>query len=254
MKEQLDNFTESDKDRLFYVLTHSGSSSFLNHKESKIDFITQNYGNKIKVLTYADSLLFSFLTDLKDSDVSLDEYMNFDQPVGWEEDEWDAIMDILSKAQRHLKKIGDSFNHDTMLRTIKEWSHFEELKNEINSFAKNEKQKTLRKLLNLIATDYLGFVQQLDKDKQLVDGDLASINNEIKNVEEKRQGYNKLAQIADNVIKIDRINAEFDFIETELRAFEHLNSIDRVRTAVTNLFDSVQKKEKDVFDDIIKRL
>lgn len=61
VKEQLDNFTESDKDRLFYVLTHSGSSSFLNHKESKIDFITQNYGNKIKVLTYADSLLFSFL-------------------------------------------------------------------------------------------------------------------------------------------------------------------------------------------------
>lgn len=253
MKEQLDNFTESDKDRLFYVLTHSGSSNFLNHKESKIDFITKNYGNKIKVLTYADSLLFSFLTDLKDSDVSLDEYMNFDQPVGWEEDEWDAIMDILSKAQRHLKKIGDSFNHDTMLRTIKEWSHFEELKNEINSFAKNEKQKTLRKLLNLIATDYLGFVQQLDKDKQLVDGDLATINNEIKNVEEKRLGYNKLAQIADNVIKIDRIKAEFDFIETELRGFERLNSIDRVRTAVTNLFDSVQKKEKEVFDDIIKQ-
>ena len=253
VKEQLDNFTESDKDRLFYVLTHSGSSNFLNHKESKIDFITKNYGNKIKVLTYADSLLFSFLTDLKDSDVSLDEYMNFDQPVGWEEDEWDAIMDILSKAQRHLKKIGDSFNHDTMLRTIKEWSHFEELKNEINSFAKNEKQKTLRKLLNLIATDYLGFVQQLDKDKQLVDGDLATINNEIKNVEEKRLGYNKLAQIADNVIKIDRIKAEFDFIETELRGFERLNSIDRVRTAVTNLFDSVQKKEKEVFDDIIKQ-
>lgn len=253
VKEQLDNFTESDKDRLFYVLTHSGSSNFLNHKESKIDFITKNYGNKIKVLTYADSLLFSFLTDLKDSDVSLDEYMNFDQPVGWEEDEWDAIMDILSKAQRHLKKIGDSFNHDTMLRTIKEWSHFEELKNEINSFAKNEKQKTLRKLLNIIATDYLGFVQQLDKDKQLVDGDLATINNEIKNVEEKRLGYNKLAQIADNVIKIDRIKAEFDFIETELRGFERLNSIDRVRTAVTNLFDSVQKKEKEVFDDIIKQ-
>lgn len=252
VKEQLDNLTESDKDRLFYVLTHSGSSNFLNHKESKIDFITQNYGNKIKVLTYADSLIFSFLTDLKDSDVSLDEYMNFDQPVGWEEDEWDAIMDILSKAQRHLKKIGDSFNHDTMLRTVKEWSHFEELKNEINSFAKNEKQKTLRYLLNLIATDYLGFVHQLDKDKDLVDGDLQSINNEIKKVEEKRQGYNILAQKADNLIKFDRINAEFDFIEKVLRAFEGLKSIDSVRTSVTNLFDSVQKKEKEVFEKIIK--
>lgn len=252
VKEQLDNLTESDKDRLFYVLTHSGSSNFLNHKESKIDFITQNYGSKIKVLTYADSLLFSFLTDFKDRDVSLDDD-DFNQPDDWAEDEWDAIMDILSKAQRHLKKNGDSFNHDTMLRTVKEWSHFEELKNKINSFAKNEKQKNLRKLLDLIATDYLGFVQQLYKDKQLLDGDLASINNKIKNVDEKRRGYNKLSQIADNVIKIDRINAEFDFIETELRAFEQLSTIDRVRTAITNLFDSVQNKEKVVFDDIIKQ-
>lgn len=253
VKEQLDNLTESDKDRLFYVLTHSSSSDFVTHKDSKIDFITQNYGSKIKVLTYADSLLYTFLTDLEGSDVSLDEFMKFAQPNDWADDEWRAIMGILFQAMLHLQQKHDSFNHDTMLRTVKEWSHFEELKNEINSFAKNEKQKTLRNLLNLIATDYLGFVHQLDKDKDLVDGDLASINNEIKNVEKKRLGYNILAQKADNLIKIDRINAEFDFIEAELRAFEGLKSIDSVRTSVTNLFDSVQKKEKEVFDDIIKQ-
>ena len=252
VKEQLDNLTESDKDRLFYVLTHSSSSDFVTHKDSKIDFITQNYGSKIKVLTYADSLLYTFLTDLEGSDVSLDEFMKFAKPNDWADDEWCAIMGILFQAMLHLQQKHDSFNHDTMLRTIKEWSHFEELKNEINFFAKNEKQKTLRNLLNLIATDYLGFVHQLDKDKDLVDGDLASINNEIKNVEKKRQGYNILAQKADNLIKIDRINAEFDFIEAELRAFEGLKSIDRVRTSVTNLFDSVQKKEKEVFEKIIK--
>lgn len=252
VKEQLDNLTESDKDRLFYVLTHSSSSDFVTHKDSKMDFITQNYGSKIKVLTYADSLLYTFLTDLEGSDVSLDEFMKFAQPSDWADDEWRAIMGILFQAMLHLQQNHDSFNHDTMLRTVKEWSHFEELKNEINSFAKNEKQKTLRNLLNLIATDYLGFVHQLDKDKELVDGDLASINNEIQNVEKKRQGYNILAQKADNLIKIDRINAEFDFIETELRAFEGLKSIDSVRTSVTNLFDSVQKKEKEVFEKIIK--
>lgn len=252
VKEQLDNLTESDKDRLFYVLTHSSSSDFVTHKDSKIDFITQNYGSKIKVLTYADSLLYTFLTDLEGSDVSLDEFMKFAKPNDWADDEWCAIMGILFQAMLHLQQKHDSFNHDTMLRTIKEWSHFEELKNEINFFAKNEKQKTLRNLLNLIATDYLGFVHQLDKDKDLVDGDLASINNEIKNVEKKRQGYNILAQKADNLIKIDRINAEFDFIEAELRAFEGLKSIDSVRTSVTNLFDSVQKKEKEVFEKIIK--
>ena len=252
VKEQLDNLTESDKDRLFYVLTHSSSSDFVTHKDSKIDFITQNYGSKIKVLTYADSLLYTFLTDLEGSDVSLDEFMKFDQPNDWADDEWRAIMGILFQAMLHLQQKHDSFNHDTMLRTVKEWSHFEELKNEINSFAKNEKQKTLRNLLVLIATDYLGFVHQLDKDKELVNGDLESINNEIKKVEEKRQGYNRLAQKADNLIKIDRINAEFDFINAKLRAFEGLKSIDSVRTSVTNLFDSVQKKEREVFGKIIK--
>ena len=253
VKEQLDNFTESDKDRLFYILTHSSSSDFLNHKESKIGFINHNYGEKIKVLSYADSLLYTFLNDLEDSNVSLDQYDDFEKPNDWSDDEWDAIMSIMDYAKRQLKKQGDSFNHDTMLRLVQSWSHFEELKNDINTFAKNEKQKTLSSLLNLIATDYLGFVQQLEKDKKLVDGDLASINEEIKKVDNRKQEYNVLAQKADNLIKIDRINAEFDFIEKELLAFEELKSIDSVRTSVTNLFDSVQKKEKEVFEDIIKQ-
>lgn len=252
VKEQLDNLTDSDKDRLFYVLTHSSSSDFVTHKVSKIDFITQNYGSKIKVLTYADSLLYTFLTDLEGSNVSLDEFMKFAQPGDWADDEWRVIMGVLFQAMLHLQQAHDSFNHDTMLRTLQEWSHFEELKKEINSFARIEKQKTLRNLLNLIATDYLGFIHQLNKDKELVDGDLASINEEIKKVENRKQGYNVLAQKADNLIKIDKINAEFDFIEKELRAFEDLKSIDSVRTFVTNLFDSVQKKEKEVFENIIK--
>lgn len=253
VKEQLDNLTESDKDRLFYVLTHSSSSDFVTHKDSKIDFITQNYGSKIKVLTYADSLLYTFLTDLEGSDVSLDEFMKFAQPNDWADDEWRAIMGILFQAMLHLQQKHDSFNHDTMLRTVKEWSHFEELKDEINTFARNEKIKTLTSLLNLIAIDYHKFNKKLGHYKNLVDGNLACINNEIEIVKNKRNGYNKLAQKADNLIKIDRINAEFDFIEAELRAFEGLKSIDSVRTSVTNLFDSVQKKEKEVFDDIIKQ-
>lgn len=250
VKEQLDNLTESDKDRLFYVLTHSSSSDFVTHKDSKIDFITQNYGSKIKVLTYADSLLYTFLTDLEGSDVSLDEFMNFAKPDDWAIDEWNAIMGILFQARLHLQQTHDSINHDTMLRTVKEWSHFEELKNEINSFAKNEKKKTLENLLNHIAKDYLGFIKQLDKDKKLVDSNLKKINEEIKKVEEKKQDYNKLAQKADNLIKIDKINAEFDFIGKALCDFERLGSINIVRTSVTNLFDSVQKKEKEVFEDI----
>ncbi len=251
VKEQLDNFTETDKDRLFYVLTHSGSLGFLDHKNSKLDFIKRNYGEKIKCLTFADSLLYAFLNYLEGRDVDLKYFDDIDKPDDWANDEWKVLMGILFQAKQHLKEIGDTFNHDTMLRTLQEWAHFDELKSEINQFAKNEKEKTLLNLFSLIAKDYLGFRNQLDRDKKLVDGDLKTINAEIKAVEERRKKYNVLAQKADNLIKIDKINAEFDFINKELQSIDYLNSIAAIRTSITNLFDSVQKKEKEVVENII---
>ncbi len=252
MIEQLQSMTESDKHRLFYVLTYGATSEFLNHKDSKIDFIKQNYGDKIKSLTYADSLLYTFISDLQKSDVDLKLYDDFAKPDDWSGDEWDAVLGVLDMAKRHLKRNGETFNHDTMYRLINDWAHFEELKKEINQFAKSEKEKTLRSFLNLIATDYYGFVQKLDKDKNLVDGDLGTINSEIKKVELKKKEYNVLAQKADASIRIDSINNKFAFINDELKKFESLQSVSSVRTAITNLFDAVQSKEKDIFQEIAR--
>ena len=252
VKDTLDNFTKSDKDRLFYVLTHSSSSNFLNFKESKIDFINQNYSEKIKVLTYADSLLYSFLNDLKGSDASLDQYQMFDIFEGWSNNDWDEIMSILFYAQRQLKKKGDSFNHDTMLRILQEWANFEELRNKINNFAKNEKQKTLKKLFNLIAGDYLGFEKKLNEYKKTVKGNLGSIDEKIKNVEKKRSEYNEQYQKADKLMTRDRIKDEFGFINARLEKIEMYQSEEGVRTFITNLFDEVQEKERDFIEKIKK--
>ena len=252
VKDTLDNFTKSDTDRLFYVITHSGSSHFLNYKESKMDFINKSYGDKIKVVTYADSLLYTFLNDFNNSDDSLDKYDDFVKYEGWSDDDWEDVMQILDTAKRQLKKRGDSFNHDTMLRILREWSHFEELKNEINTFAKNEKQKTLKTLFDFIGTDYLGFVKKLKKEKKLVDGGLTSINDEIKNVEKERSKYNILSQKAANLMTKDRIKEEFKFINARLEDIQSYQTIEGVRTFITNLFDIVQKKEQDFFEEIKK--
>lgn len=252
VNEQLENLTESDRHRLFYVLTHSSDTDFLNHKNSKLDFIKQNYGEKMKCLTYADSLLYTFINDLKESDVDLKCYDEFDKPDEWAEDEWDVIMGILDHAKRYLKKGKKTFNNDTMLLTLEEWAHFEDLKSQINEFAKNEKQRALRQLLNLIAKDYLGFIRQLDTDKKLVDGDLRSINNAIKKTEDKRKGYNNIARKADETIRYDEIATKFKFIDDELSTIANLPNINLVRTAITNLFDKTQKEEKKLFEEIIK--
>lgn len=253
VKEQLDNFTESDNHRLFYVLTHSSSTDFLNHKDSKLDFIKQNYSDKIKCLTYADSLLYTFLNDFEESEVDLKAFDDFDQPKGWADDEWDTIMNILYSAKRHLKKTGNAFNNDTMLRTIQAWAHFDSLKSDINQFAKDEKQIALREFIKLIATDYLGFVTKLEKEKELVDGDLETINEAISEVDKKRTEINSLARLADQSIRIDEIKKKFLFFDEDLSKIDSCDSINTVKTAITNLFDLVQHQEKSVFEDIQKQ-
>lgn len=253
IKEQLDNFTESDKRRLFYVLTHSSSNDFRNHKDSKLDFIKQNYGDKIRCLTYADSLLYTFLNDFDRSDIDLKAYNNFEKPDDWSDDEWDTIMTILYNAQRDLKKTGDAFNNDTMLRTIQTWAHFDSLKSDINQFAKNEKQKSLQELLNLIKKDYLGFVTQLYLEKELIDGDLVKINEAIEGVDKERTNINSLAKLADKNIRIDKIKEQFQFFDEHLSEIDSCPSINTVKTEITNLFDLVQSREKSVFEDIQKQ-
>ena len=252
IKEQLDNFTESDKGRLFYVLTHSSSTYFLDHKDSKLDFIKQNYGDKIRCLTYADSLLYTFLNDFDRSDIDLKAYDDFEKPEGWAEDEWNAIMGILDQAKRYVKK-HDTVNNETMLRTIKAWAHFDSLKSDINQFAKNEKQKSLQELINLIAKDYLGFVSQLYLEKELVDGDLVKINEAIEGVDKERTNINSLAKLADKNIQIDKIKEQFQFFDEYLWNIDSCPSINTIKTEITELFDLVQSKEKSVFEDIQKQ-
>lgn len=252
IKGQLDNFTESDKGRLFYVLTHSSSTYFLDHKDSKLDFIKQNYGDKFRCLTYADSLLYTFLNDFDRSDIDLKAYDDFEKPEGWAEDEWNAIMGILDQAKRYVKK-HDTVNNETMLRTIKAWAHFDSLKSEINQFAKDEKQKSLQELINLIAKDYLGFVTQLDSEKELVDGDLVKINEAIEGVDKERTNINSLSKLADKNIRIDKIKEQFQFFDEYLSNIDSCTSINTIKTAITNLFDLVQSKEKSVFEDIQKQ-
>lgn len=252
VKEQLDNFTEEDKHKLFFVLTHCSDLNFLNHKENKLDFINRSYGDKIKCLTYADSLLYAFLNDPALVDADLKYYDDFNQFSGWADDEWDVVMQILDNAKRYLKKSGDTVNHETMLRVLEYWTHFSELKKQINTFAKTEKVSALNELVSLVATDYLGFIKQLEEEKNLVAGGLSAINKAIEDVQAKREEYNRISRLADEQIKGDDIVKKFGFIDDRLKEFSRLTSTLEVRTAVTNLFDDVQKKEKEIFNDIKK--
>lgn len=251
VKKQLSNFTKTDRDRLFFVLTHSASTDFINYKDNKLDFVSQNYGDKIKVLTYADSLLYTFLNAAKDLDLKC--YDDFPMFEGWQAKEWVNVLGILDQAKRSLRLKGDSVNNGTMLRILNEWSHFDELKNEINQFAKKEKEKTLCGIFKLILSDYSGFIRKLEEDKDTIDGEMTAINSKIDAVNKKRNEYNRIAQEADYLITIDKIKEAISFIDERLHNIGNLPDIDSVRAALTNMFDEVKIKEKNIFFDLKKQ-
>lgn len=250
VKEQLDSFTDSDKHRLFYVLTYSGSSKFLNHKDRKLSFIASNYGDRINSLTYADSLLYSFLNFMQEADWDLKTFEDFERPDDWEEDDWGAIMEMLFNAKRHLKKSGDAINNETLWRTISEWAHFDSLKATINQFARDEKHHALVELVKLIKKDYHGFINSLSFQKRTVQGDLKEINLQLDNLEKKRKEYNSSFRDIDRKTSIEEIEKRFSFIDERFEAIQRASTINEVRSRITNLFNDVQNEEEALFNDI----
>lgn len=252
VSELLDNFTESDRHRLFYVLTHGASPDFLNHKDNKLRFVEENYGDKIKYVSHVDSLLCSFIELQEREQYDLKYYDDLKQPSDWEESEWDAVMGIMDAAKRQLKKQHDTFNHDTMFRLLQEWSNFDDLKKLVNDFAKKEKEKSLNKFLELLKCDYAGFQSRLQRNQELVESDKDKISEARQGIEEKKREYNRRAQKADQRISIEKIKNGFKFIDERLHEIDGLKGEGEVRTAITNLFDDVQQREKEVFEKIAR--
>lgn len=252
VQEQLDNFTESDKRRLFFVLTHSASLEFLEHKESKLNTIRKYYGDKIKCLAYVDSLLYSFISFIDEHDIDLEMCDDIEKPEGWAKDEWNAILSILYNAKRDLKNDGDAVNNETILRRIKAWANFDILKSEINLFARNEKLKVLYQLVTFIANDYEGYLQQFQKYNQLISGDLSGINKAIDELKDKRKDYSDRIKQAERDYSINELQSRFQFIDQEIEKFDDCLTIPEVRKSVTDLFDNVQRQEKALCNEIKK--
>lgn len=250
VQEQLDNFTESDKGRLFFVLTHGAELAFLDHKESKLNTIQQFYGDKIKCLTFVDSLLHAFISYVEEHDVDLEAYDDIEKPDDWAKDEWRAILSILDDAKRDLKNDGDAVNNETMLRKIKAWANFDNLKSAINQFARNEKQIVLNQLITLIDEDYKGFLHQFQRYNKLIDSDLPGINKAIAELKRKREDYSDRMKQAERKYSINQLLYRFQFIDNELVKFEVCGTIPEVRKRITDLFDEVQLREKALCDEI----
>jgi GTPase Era involved in 16S rRNA processing len=253
VQDPLDNFTESDKERLFFVLTHASDQNFLVNKENKLNSLQKNYNNEISRLSYVDSFLFSFINELQNIDVDLKSFIEGDDLVlsNWDENELEEISSILYRAQRELKKDKDTVNNETLLRKMTEWANFEVFKSEINQFAKKEITQSLTEIFTLINSDYSSFVERLEKDNMLLKEDAKAVDEAIEEIEKKKNEYSNSMRVASQKTSRDQIVKNFSFIDSELDKVKNQASIASIRTTITNIFDNVYHIEKQVFSNII---
>ena len=139
-----------------------------------------------------------------------------------------------------------------MFRLLQEWSNFDDLKRLVNDFAKKEKEESLNKFLELLKCDYAGFQSRLQRNQELVESDKDKISEAKQGIGEKKREYNRRAQEADQRISIEGMKKRFKFIDERLREIDGLKGEGEVRTAITNLFDDVQQREKKVFEEIAR--
>ncbi|WP_372744416.1 dynamin family protein [Lutibacter sp.] len=253
VQDQLDNFTESDKKRLFFVLTHASEQNFLVNKENKLNSLQKNYNNEISRLCYVDSFLFSFINELQNIDIDLKSFIEGDDLVlsNWDENELDEIRTILFRAQRELKKDKDTVNNETLLRKMTEWANFEVFKSEINQFAKKEITQSLTEIFTLINSDYSSFVERLEKDNMFLKDGAKAFDKAIEEIEKKKIEYSNSMRVASQKTSRDQIFRNFYFIDSELNKVNNQASVASIRTTITNMFDNVYQIEKQVFLNII---
>lgn len=247
---QSQSFTNEDTRRLFYVLTHSADSDFVINKEKKLKSANANFGGKIKRITYVDSLLYSFINDLDKLNIDLKYYDSVKRPENWSIEDWRTIQHLLFTAKQELIEKDATVNHETMLKMIKSLANFDELKKEINEYAKIEKENNIKEFINLVAKDYKGFLEVLNRDIAIVKSNIQGIQNAVLDSQENKRRLTKAEKDAEDKINGDDIEKRFSFISERLNDFHSLETENEVRTAITNLFDEVQKVEKNIFKEL----
>jgi len=249
VKNTLENLSDSVKERLFYVLTHSAEKEFILHRDEKIDTVKKFY-DAIKRITYTDSLLFTYLNDYNDSrdKVELIDYEDRERPSDWDEEEWESVVSILHYAERYLKKtLNEPVNNETLLRLATEWAHFDDLKNEINKFAKKAKEGVINEIINCVSSDFEAIRKEKRKNIETLNGGLSKIHNQLENVKKNREEYNSFLKKAEKEISIDNLWKSFNYFDVEIEHIKDKISGGAVRTSITNLYEKTERLEESLF-------
>ena len=169
---------------------------------------------------------------------------------GWNPQEWECMLELISPIKKELKGRGLSRNNDTMFSLMEEWGNFHTLKEIINTFVKDVKEQSAQDILDKIIEDYNHILAKYQKEIEILEGGEAAIKAEREALKKKRIEYNNILNKLRRTASIDTILKQFAFIDEGLGTLSQKKSISEVQVAYQNLIDNALRKEKEIFENI----
>ncbi|MCM1141186.1 MAG: dynamin family protein [Muribaculum sp.] len=250
--------TSEAKERLFFVLTHATTPKFRQKRGEIIAMAKEIYATQYNIpserLTHVDSLMSRFHHDLlsKNADVKAfdPEENDIDPFIGWDIDEWECMLDLISPIKKELRHRGLARNNENMLELMEEWGNFHTLKKIINDFVRKVKDDSAKEIISLIQGDYVSIVAKIKEEIKLIEGGEKAIKNKREDIKKKRIEYNnilnRLRRAADTATILDK----FSFVDSEIAGLSEKKSIDEVRVTYQNIIDKGLKREKEIFANL----
>lgn len=250
--------TEEAKERLFFVLTHATTQKFRQMREAilaKADEIySQQYNIPAERFTHIDSLMARFHRDLLANNADISSFRPDEDDIppydGWNPQEWECMLELISPIKKELKGRGLAKNNDTMFSLMEEWGNFHTLKQIINTFVKDVKEQSAQDILNKIIEDYNHILAKYRKEIEILEGGEAAIKAEREALKKKRIEYNNILNKLRRAAAIDSILKQFAFVDEQLDTLSQKKSIAEVRIAYQNIMDEAKRKEKEIFEEL----
>lgn len=242
--------------RLFFVLTNASSAEFLNNKDGILTRAYNLFGKRLSIpeerITYVDSLINRFLTDAKKSGKDFSNFQAFSNPLdNWNESDWKNVTNLLYQIMGQLCASGKEVTNSTLFKALEESSRFNILREKLNEFLNNEKQKTFEKLMEMIEEELNANEFRLQQEIKAVSNGPEGINKQIKEIEdEHHQLENILVKLQQKTTR-GTIKKCFSFVDEELEALSSKSTIQEVRAAYLKTRNKGLSAEENYFKALI---
>lgn len=248
--------TNEARERLFFVMTHATAQKFRLYHDEIIKMAQRTYGEKFNIpnsrLTHVDSLMARFHDSIiAQGLLATDIDPDIAEPLeGWSIDECNAMYEMYSPIKRELKNRNLAINNENLLSLMEEWGNFGTLKNLINNFVREVKEKSFQKIVSMINEDYLLMKKKGTREIEILKGGQKVIDAESDRLKHKKIEYNNVLNKLRRLGAIEPILKKFEFVDEKLRTLSDCKSIDEVRVAYQNLMEEATTVEHRTFEDL----